>query len=210
MSRPKGETQTRNNLIDAAKDCFTQLGYERVSTRQIARRAGVDAAMIRYYFGSKAGLFEAMVLETIEPVLQTLQKRHDLLKTNDPLTIMQTYYRVMSANPDLPRLMLRVMYHGDSDEAFNIMSSIFNHILMHIRQWFSPDNPHWSFNNNIEPELAQFSMISLMVFPLIAPKYLIQEFGIETNELFLNQLASHNHQVMLEGLFQFKEPGNRE
>lgn len=203
MSRPKGETNTRQSLIAAARDCFTRLGYERVSTRQIAKRANVDAAMIRYYFGSKAGLLEAMVLETIEPVLQTLKQRHDLLTTNDPLTLMQTYYRVMSANPDLPKLLMQIMSHGDSNEAFHVIHGVLHHILQHARQWFSPDNPQWSVNDNIDPDLARFSMISLMVFPLIAPKHLLKEFGIELTESCLSKLAEHNHQILLDGIFQY-------
>ncbi|MCE9788063.1 TetR/AcrR family transcriptional regulator [Shewanella chilikensis] len=71
--RPKGHSGARDALIEAARNCFTLKGYERVSTRELARKAGVDAAMIRYYFGSKAGLFEAMVRDTIAPVLEAFK-----------------------------------------------------------------------------------------------------------------------------------------
>ncbi|TVK95822.1 hypothetical protein AYJ01_03535 [Shewanella algae] len=71
--RPKGHSGVRDALIEAARSCFTLKGYERVSTRELARKAGVDAAMIRYYFGSKAGLFEAMVRDTIAPVLEAFK-----------------------------------------------------------------------------------------------------------------------------------------
>ncbi|WP_345840924.1 TetR/AcrR family transcriptional regulator [Shewanella algae] len=71
--RPKGHSGARDALIEAARSCFTLKGYERVSTRELARKAGVDAAMIRYYFGSKAGLFEAMVRDTIAPVLEAFK-----------------------------------------------------------------------------------------------------------------------------------------
>ncbi|MBO2603110.1 helix-turn-helix transcriptional regulator [Shewanella algae] len=71
--RPKGHSGARDALIEAARSCFTVKGYERVSTRELARKAGVDAAMIRYYFGSKAGLFEAMVRDTIAPVLEAFK-----------------------------------------------------------------------------------------------------------------------------------------
>lgn len=71
--RPKGHSGARDALIEAARSCFTLKGYERVSTRELARKAGVDAAMIRYYFGSKAGLFEVMVRDTIAPVLEAFK-----------------------------------------------------------------------------------------------------------------------------------------
>lgn len=45
--RPKGDSDARARLIAAAIECFTEQGYQAVSTRSIARTAGVDAAMIQ-------------------------------------------------------------------------------------------------------------------------------------------------------------------
>ena len=46
-------------LLTAAQQLFAERGYERVTTREIAERAGVDATLIARYFGSKAGLYLA-------------------------------------------------------------------------------------------------------------------------------------------------------
>lgn len=46
-------------LLTAAQQLFAERGYERVTTREIAERAGVDASLIARYFGSKAGLYLA-------------------------------------------------------------------------------------------------------------------------------------------------------
>ena len=46
-------------LLAAAQELFAERGYERVTTREIAERAGVDATLIARYFGSKAGLYLA-------------------------------------------------------------------------------------------------------------------------------------------------------
>lgn len=54
----KGE-QTRARLLEAALDCFGPDGFERVTTRQIATRAGVNLPALTYYFGSKEGLYLA-------------------------------------------------------------------------------------------------------------------------------------------------------
>ncbi len=70
--RPRGESDARQSLIAAARHQFAQRPFESVSTRALATEAGVDAALIRYYFGSKAGLFEQMLRETLEPVLTRL------------------------------------------------------------------------------------------------------------------------------------------
>src|SRR3546814_14268784 len=54
----KGE-QTRARLLAAALACFGPGGFEKVTTRQIATRAGVNLPALTYYFGSKEGLYLA-------------------------------------------------------------------------------------------------------------------------------------------------------
>ncbi|MDX6267838.1 MAG: hypothetical protein QOD70_2578, partial [Frankiales bacterium] len=46
-------------LLAAAQQLFAERGYQRVTTREIAEQAGVDATLIARYFGSKAGLYLA-------------------------------------------------------------------------------------------------------------------------------------------------------
>ncbi|MBW3633414.1 MAG: TetR family transcriptional regulator [Chloroflexi bacterium] len=55
--RSRNAAATRQAILDAAKTCFTQDGYEQVGVRDIAARAGVDPALVNRYFGSKEGLF---------------------------------------------------------------------------------------------------------------------------------------------------------
>lgn len=47
----------RANILEAAEKLFIELGYEATSTRQIAKDATANMAMINYYFGSKEGVF---------------------------------------------------------------------------------------------------------------------------------------------------------
>jgi AcrR family transcriptional regulator len=61
--RRPGNVDTRAEIIEAARSVFVQNGYAAVSLRAVARRAGVDPALIHHYFGDKAALFiEAMAL----------------------------------------------------------------------------------------------------------------------------------------------------
>jgi AcrR family transcriptional regulator len=57
---------TRVDLLRAARRRFTVLGYDRTMTRDIAADAGVNAALINRYFGSKDGLFTAVVSESVD------------------------------------------------------------------------------------------------------------------------------------------------
>lgn len=59
--RPAGE-DTRGAIVAAAREEFAEKGYEAASVRSVARRAGVDPALVRHYFGDKAALFAAGVI----------------------------------------------------------------------------------------------------------------------------------------------------
>lgn len=59
--RRKGEgPDLRGVILDAAEDLFSRHGFYGVTVRQVAAEAGVDTALIHYYFGAKRELFDAV------------------------------------------------------------------------------------------------------------------------------------------------------
>src|SRR3954466_3081506 len=64
--RIRDAQNTRRALLRAAQRRFAVLGYDRTTTRDIARDAGVNLALIRRYFGGKEGLFQAVIAATPE------------------------------------------------------------------------------------------------------------------------------------------------
>jgi AcrR family transcriptional regulator len=54
-------------VLDAARTAFAAHGYEKTSTRAIARAAGVDVALLHHYFGSKRQLFMAALDFPLDP-----------------------------------------------------------------------------------------------------------------------------------------------
>jgi TetR/AcrR family transcriptional regulator, regulator of cefoperazone and chloramphenicol sensitivity len=67
----RGE-HTRQRLLEAGIELFAELGYERASTRAIARRAGVSLPALQYYFGGKEGLHRACAEYITEDVRSRL------------------------------------------------------------------------------------------------------------------------------------------
>ncbi|KPM52390.1 transcriptional regulator [Frankia sp. R43] len=57
--RRPGSPDTRAAILEVARRRFLDQGYRSVSLRSIAAEAGVDVALISYFFGSKKGLFGA-------------------------------------------------------------------------------------------------------------------------------------------------------
>lgn len=64
--------QNKQRIVEAARDNFMRDGYERATVRRIAADAGVDVAMVYYFFGNKEGLFSASVLTGPEHPLHQL------------------------------------------------------------------------------------------------------------------------------------------
>ncbi len=73
-TRRRDASASRTRLLDAARGLFAERGLERTTTREIGELAGVDAALIARYFGSKAGLYIATLSEADDgPVPDLLQ-----------------------------------------------------------------------------------------------------------------------------------------
>ena len=65
--RRPGTSRTRESIAEAARRQFGERGYDRASLRSIAAEAGVDAALIAHFFGSKAQLFVEVVGLPVDP-----------------------------------------------------------------------------------------------------------------------------------------------
>jgi AcrR family transcriptional regulator len=59
--RSRDAQASRQQLFSAAQELFAQKGFERTTLREIGELAGVDAALVARYFGSKADLYVAVV-----------------------------------------------------------------------------------------------------------------------------------------------------
>jgi AcrR family transcriptional regulator len=68
---PRTESgDTRDRILTAAREEFSERGYEKTSVRGIAKAAGVDSALVHHYFGTKEQVFEAAVEVAIAPALK--------------------------------------------------------------------------------------------------------------------------------------------
>ncbi|MFG3499170.1 TetR family transcriptional regulator [Streptomyces sp. NPDC047928] len=59
----------RDRILEAARAEFAERGYDKTSVRGIAKAAGVDAALVHHYFGTKDEVFAAAVEVSFEPAL---------------------------------------------------------------------------------------------------------------------------------------------
>jgi AcrR family transcriptional regulator len=68
---PRGERrqQTQERILCAARELFSETGYDRTTIRAVAADAGVDPALVMHYFGSKEELFGAAIRVEMEDLV---------------------------------------------------------------------------------------------------------------------------------------------
>jgi TetR/AcrR family transcriptional regulator, regulator of cefoperazone and chloramphenicol sensitivity len=92
--------QTRIALIEAATAVFGKAGFDAASTRAIAQQAGANQALINYHFGSKEGLYQAVVETICGDMERTLGPALEHLSLNMPTdhsTAITAIHELLSA-----------------------------------------------------------------------------------------------------------------
>ncbi|MCS3781383.1 TetR/AcrR family transcriptional regulator [Tsukamurella ocularis] len=65
--RRAGVSTAKADILEAARELFAEVGYDRATIRAIAARAGVDVALVSYYYGNKKGLFRGVMSMPVDP-----------------------------------------------------------------------------------------------------------------------------------------------
>jgi AcrR family transcriptional regulator len=73
--RPAGSSDTRDRILSTARELFARNGIDRTSIRAVAAGAGVDAALVHHYFGTKQQLFAAAIHIPIDPMTVLIPMR---------------------------------------------------------------------------------------------------------------------------------------
>lgn len=105
----KKDISTEEKIKEAARKIFHKKGYAGTRTRDIAEEAGINLALLNYYYRSKEKLFELIFEESIAEISTSLK----ILLNDDrtPLeqkidTIVNKYINVVSKNPYLSFFIL--------------------------------------------------------------------------------------------------------
>lgn len=163
------DLSTEQKIIEAARTVFTKKGFAATRTRDIADEAGINLALLNYYFGSKKKLFDMVMVEKVKelfgniaPILSSttfsLQEKVERL-VND-------YTALLLANPDLPIFVLNELKQDET---------IFRSILQNARMLSQPIVEQQLSEKGYTISILNFilNIVSLTIFPFIAkPLYL--------------------------------------
>lgn len=106
---------TEEKIKEAARKLFTQKGFAAVKTREIAAEAGINLALLNYYFRRKEKLFEIIMLESFQEFLRGLNIiTNEENKSVDELIekFADSYTDWLTKNPDLFFFILSEIKHN--------------------------------------------------------------------------------------------------
>ena len=201
LGRPAGRDseQVRADLLNAAREHFLSREFKAVSIRRIAATAGVNGAMVNYYFGGKQGLYMAMV----EDLFQRLESSLGELDKDSTLTVAdfsKSYCKLLAANPWWPNFFIRevLFSEGVTREAIiDKFRSVFApKLLQSIRSEISAGH----FRQDLNPGLTLLSLMGMTIFPFIAKPMVEQILKLSLDESTVSALAAHNTEVFLHGV----------
>lgn len=87
MTPTKDVTGTKLALLEAASTLFAEKGFEVVSVREITGLAKANVASVKYHFGSREGLIDAVVARMAKPVNDERMRRIEALEERGDFTV---------------------------------------------------------------------------------------------------------------------------
>ena len=176
------DLSTEEKIKEAAKKVFLKKGYAATRTRDIAEEAGINLALLNYYFRSKEKLFDLVMLEKLEkffgaiaPILNntttSLEQKVTLFSNN--------YIDLIIANPELPLFILsEVRYNPERFvHKLPITKVADSHFVRQLHERRPDINPlHFLMN-----------LLGMSVFPFIM-KPIFHASGVLNEKVFLTRM----------------------
>lgn len=108
-AKPKtAELSTEEKIKQAAATLFHKKGFKAVTSRDICEKAGINLALLNYYFRSKERLFGIIMHETLQQFIEVLRSILNEDSTLDEKVshITSNYIDMLTRYPDLPFFVL--------------------------------------------------------------------------------------------------------
>jgi AcrR family transcriptional regulator len=112
--RPVGGPDTREQILTAAGELFSELGFERTTMRAVAARADVDPALIHHFFVNKEGLLAAALVLPVDPAALLAGLDKDPAHAGE--AVVRRVLGVWEADPQTRRHLLGLIRVGLSHE----------------------------------------------------------------------------------------------
>ncbi|WP_372754152.1 TetR family transcriptional regulator [Labilibaculum sp.] len=161
--------ETQENILVAARTVFARKGFAGARMQEIADSAGINKALLHYYYKSKEKLFEQVFEEAFVKIMRPLASffSDDLELFQKIRNICHVYQKVLLEYPFLPNFILNEVT-SDPSRILNIMSK--EDVLEAKNKTVKQINEAVQSGKirAIDPQELILNIVSLSVFPFVA------------------------------------------
>ncbi len=192
---------TEQQILDAAIEEFALKGFDGARTTDIAARAGVTHAMLHYYFRSKQLLFERIIHEKLHFLIELIAGAFE-----EPGATLQErvangvgkHFDFVCANPSMPRLFTSVMTNCPEvfEQIAGGIASKVKELVAHFQVEFDREAQAGKIAK-VNVSLLLSDIVSLNIFPFLAPKILLEALLPIDREQFLAAKRAENIEIIL-------------
>jgi len=166
-SRSEPDLETRERILDAAHTVFTRKGTAGARTQEIATQAGVNKALVHYYFGTKAALADAIfarALGTLMPRIFGILADPDRSIEEKVPAIVREQIEFQSARPYFAGYMVSEL-HAEPDRIARLMSRQGGKIPLDVLRKQLREGAKAGRFRPMSAEQFVASMMGLLIFP---------------------------------------------
>lgn len=171
---------TEQQIIDAARKIFMQRGLSGARMQDIADEAGINKAMLHYYYRNKEKLFEIVFAEAVQALLGRVNAifAGDMPWKEKIVAAIDNYITSISENPYLPIFVLHEI-NSNPDRMVNqfLHGPLFPNLrafMMELAEEAAKGNIR-----KVDPLQLMISIISMCVFPFAAKPLLTGVFQMD-------------------------------
>jgi len=199
-TRMRGE-ERRASILRSAREVFARCGYAQASTGELARESGVTEPMLYKHFGSKKGLFIAVLAESAEHFRARLQERISRRAEKDVLDALEQvivdYQAAIKADPETQRILFQAVTEAGDPEIAHCISGHNRTLYGCIRQLVERAQQDGSLDPAISADAATWGYMSIilamqygLMLNLSAEVARVQE---EMSRVWLRGLRAHRN-----------------
>jgi TetR/AcrR family transcriptional regulator len=161
---------TRSAILDAAEELFAVQGFKATTIKQIGTRAGVNTALLYYYFPDKLGLYRAVLARLGEALAGRVGP--SVRQATTPAGALRGLVRgqteLLVRHPRAAALLIRELLDheaSNADPTIRVLAStVFNPLISALDR----GKDAGSVRRNLNPEFAAISTISQLVYFTLA------------------------------------------
>ncbi len=186
------EINTEDRILQAAEKIFVRDGYDGARMQDIADEAGINKALLHYYFRSKDKLFQQILMQKLQSFLPKILVIVDAEKTvlEKFEAIVDGYLQMLAANPQLPIFVLFSIYRNPSfleHMPRELFSGLIDFFKKAIRK---------GELKKLDPEQLVLSIIGMCIFPFVAKPVASHMLG-RSEEEYLDFLKNRKKEIMI-------------